>query len=303
MHGNHQNWKGNKGVPRGAPRATHGGCLATPASTALFLPFVPPLLPYSIPLFTSASSSLPAPPQLRSPQPWNTPELARSFLRLPSSTLSSAASCFPRLSKYQCPPPLHAVLHHHHRTPLSFLFFFPFFPSVVSSSPRSLSHSTLHTTLPSLSSTPLSSLPYHFPIFFSNPFFLLPPRFSSLSFRSAPEPGARIHALSSSIRSLSLSLFEHRSSHLLHSRDSPLLPREELTLPALARRPWPEFYRPTVCTYYQQPSASFTRPKDPVKRLRTRTEEHRHVFLFLRTQRRSLRGRKGHSPVFRTRNG
>lgn len=67
MHGNHQNWKGNKGVPRGAPRATHGGCLATPASTALFLPFVPPLLPYSIPLFTSASSSLPAPPNLDRP--------------------------------------------------------------------------------------------------------------------------------------------------------------------------------------------------------------------------------------------
>lgn len=203
MHGNHQNWKGNKGVPRGAPRATHGGCLATPASrTALFLPFplsFPTLSPY-LPLPRPPSP----PPQLRSPQPWNTPELARSFLRLPSSTLSSAASCFPRLSKYQCPPPLHAVLHHHHRTPLSFLFFFPFFPSVVSSSPRSLSHSTLHTTLPSLSSTPLSSLPYHFPIFFSNPFFLLPPRFSSLSFRSAPEPGARIHALSSSIRSLSL---------------------------------------------------------------------------------------------------
>lgn len=32
MHGNHQNWKGNKGVPEGAPLSLHGGCLATPAS-------------------------------------------------------------------------------------------------------------------------------------------------------------------------------------------------------------------------------------------------------------------------------
>lgn len=35
MHGNHQNWKGNKGVPStagGAPLSLHGGCLATPAS-------------------------------------------------------------------------------------------------------------------------------------------------------------------------------------------------------------------------------------------------------------------------------
>lgn len=38
MHGNRQNWKGNKGVPEGAPLSLHGGCLATPASRSLFTP-------------------------------------------------------------------------------------------------------------------------------------------------------------------------------------------------------------------------------------------------------------------------
>lgn len=38
MHGNHQNWKGNKGVPEGAPLSLHGGCLATPASRPLPAP-------------------------------------------------------------------------------------------------------------------------------------------------------------------------------------------------------------------------------------------------------------------------
>lgn len=38
MHGNHQNWKGNKGVPEGAPLSLHGGCLATPASRSLPTP-------------------------------------------------------------------------------------------------------------------------------------------------------------------------------------------------------------------------------------------------------------------------
>jgi len=38
MHGNHQNWKGNKGVPEGAPLSLHRGCLATPASSSLSAP-------------------------------------------------------------------------------------------------------------------------------------------------------------------------------------------------------------------------------------------------------------------------
>jgi len=38
MHGNHQNWKGNKGILEGAPLSLHGGCLATPASRSLPAP-------------------------------------------------------------------------------------------------------------------------------------------------------------------------------------------------------------------------------------------------------------------------
>lgn len=47
MHGNHQNWKGNKGVAEGAPLSLHGGCLATPASRSLPHPRAPfSLLPH-----------------------------------------------------------------------------------------------------------------------------------------------------------------------------------------------------------------------------------------------------------------
>lgn len=195
----------------------------------------------------------------------------------------------------RCPPPPPSY------TPF-FSFLFPFF------SLRCFFFSPISFPFdaPYYSSLPLLHPPFLAALPFSH--LLLQPLLSPSSTVFLTVFSLRARTGSTDTRSflfhpLSLSLFEHRSSHLLHSRDSPLLPREELTLPALARRPWPEFYRPTVCTYYQQPSASFTRPKDPVKRLRTRTEEHRHVFLFLRTQRRSLRGRKGHSPVFRTRNG
>lgn len=140
-------------------------------------------------------------------------------------------------------------------------------------------------------------------IFPSSPFFslvLLPsdecqlPRWFSVSFHSTPEPG--VDTLSSFIylpysfvllqppffrpcRSFPVS--PRRFPSFSSTRGIPLAPARGTSPAALARRPWPEFYRPTVCTYYQQPSASFTRPKDPVKRLRTHTED-RHVFLFLR---------------------
>lgn len=144
MHGNHQNWKGNKGVPRGAPRATHGGCLATPASTALFLPFASPSLsfPIPIPLFTASCSLLRLPlPLLRSLEPWNTPSSPDPSSVFLHPRFLPPVPAFPVLSKYQCPPPLlllstlrHAVLlHHHHRHRVHPLLFF--FSSVVSFSP------------------------------------------------------------------------------------------------------------------------------------------------------------------------
>lgn len=64
MHGNHQNWKGNKGVPEGAPLSLHGGCLATPASRSLPTPrslLTPSALTPSQPFPSNHRRTLPVP--------------------------------------------------------------------------------------------------------------------------------------------------------------------------------------------------------------------------------------------------
>lgn len=65
MHGNHQNWKGNKGVPEGAPLSFHGGCLATPASIVPLL-HCAPLAPSAL---TPSQPFSPNRPAARSPRP------------------------------------------------------------------------------------------------------------------------------------------------------------------------------------------------------------------------------------------
>lgn len=106
MHGNHQNWKGNKGVPEGAPLSLHGGCLATPASRSLPAPTL--LTPSAL------TPSQPFPPNhRRSP---------RRALRYPLhffllSSLSAAHHSRIRTAEYRCslflpscdPPPSHAL--------------------------------------------------------------------------------------------------------------------------------------------------------------------------------------------------
>lgn len=140
MHGNHQNWKGNKGVLEGAPLSLHGGCLATPASRSLPAPslFAPSALTPSQPFLPNhrrrsprralsgihfTFSPLFPPPVIRVSVQRNTDALFFSCRAIPRPRILGPPSYVSSSACFLCLSPFRSVVRTPPKKPLDFIPF------------------------------------------------------------------------------------------------------------------------------------------------------------------------------------